>query len=104
MTLANSKDTPKRAEASFKKEERAREGAQAMLEYEAEGRAVREKTARLRALRLAAEAGKKDARVKAAVKQAKDSVKKVADKVTGDAKLKAKGKAARTVGKELEPL
>jgi histidinol dehydrogenase len=104
MTLANSKDTPKRAEASFKKEERAREGAQAMLEYEAEGRAVREKTARLRALRLAAEAGKKDARVKAAVKQAKDSVKKVADKVTGGAKLKAKGKAARTVGKELEPL
>jgi uncharacterized protein YjbJ (UPF0337 family) len=104
MTLANSKDTPKRAEASFKKEERAREGAQAMLEYEAEGRAVREKTARLRALRLAAEAGKKDARVKAAVKQAKDSVKKVADKVTGGAKLKAKGKAARAVGKELEPL
>jgi histidinol dehydrogenase len=104
MTLANSKDTPKRAEASFKKEERAREGAQAMLEYEAEGRAVREKTARLRALRLAAEAGKKDARVKAAVKQAKDSVRKVADKVMGGAKLKANGKAARAVGKELEPL
>jgi uncharacterized protein YjbJ (UPF0337 family) len=38
------------------------------------------------------------------VKQAKDSVKEVADKVTGGAKLKAKGKAARAVGKELEPL
>jgi hypothetical protein len=44
MTLANnSNDTPKQIEARFKKEERAREGAQAMLEYEAEGRAVREK-------------------------------------------------------------
>lgn len=45
-----------RAEASFKKEERAREGAQAMMEYLANNRAVREKTARLRALRLAKEA------------------------------------------------
>jgi hypothetical protein len=46
----------KRAEASFKKEERAQEGAKAMQEYETEGRAVRQKTARLRALRLAKEA------------------------------------------------
>ena len=44
-----------RAEANFKKEERAREGAKAMMEYEAEARATREKTARLRALRLAKE-------------------------------------------------
>jgi uncharacterized protein YjbJ (UPF0337 family) len=100
MTLAISKDTPKRAEARFKKEERAREGAQAMLEYEAEGRAVREKTARLRALRLAAEAGKRDAGVKTAPK-VKDSVKKAAGKVTGRAKLKAKGKVAKAVGTEL---
>jgi hypothetical protein len=43
-----------RAEASFKrKEERAREGAKAAAEYEANIIAVREKTARLRALRLA---------------------------------------------------
>ena len=98
MTLASSKDTPKRIEARFKREERAQEGAQAMLEYVAEGRAVREKTARLRALRLAAEAGKKDAGVKAA---AKGSVKKAADKVAGGAKLKAKGKAAKAVGKVL---
>jgi hypothetical protein len=59
-----------RTEAIFKKEERAREGTQAMLEYEAEKRAVREKTARLRALRLAAEASKEDARDKAAAKKA----------------------------------
>jgi hypothetical protein len=54
---SNSKEAlKKRAEASFKKEERAREGAEAKLEYEAEDRAVGEKTARLRALRLAKEA------------------------------------------------
>lgn len=46
-----------RAEAQFKKkEQQAREGAQARAEYEAEQRAVREKTARLRALRLARDA------------------------------------------------
>jgi len=46
----------KRVEALFKKEERAREGAEAMLEYRADVCAVREKTARLRAVRLAKEA------------------------------------------------
>jgi hypothetical protein len=45
-----------RAEKSFRQEERAREGRQAMAEYEARARAVREKTARLKALRLAKEA------------------------------------------------
>src|SRR5271170_484042 len=99
MTLANnSKDTPKQIEARFKKEERAREGAQAMLEYEAEGRAVREKTARLRTLRLAAEAGK-NAGI-AAAKQAKGSVKKAASRVTRGAKLEAKGKTAKAVGEK----
>ena len=101
MTLASSKDTQKRIDARFKRDERAQDGAQAMLEYLAEGRAVREKTARLRALRLAAEAGKKDARAKAAAKQAKGSVKKAAYKVTGGAKLKAKGKTVKAAGKEL---
>jgi uncharacterized protein YjbJ (UPF0337 family) len=100
MTVAISKDTPKQTVARFKKEERAREGAEAMLEYEAEGRAVREKTARLRTLRLAAEAGKKDAGIEAAVKQAKGSVKKAASKVTRGAKLEAKGKLAKAVGKK----
>jgi hypothetical protein len=44
-----------RVEASFKKEERAREGAKAWTEHEAAARATLEKTARLRALRLAKE-------------------------------------------------
>jgi hypothetical protein len=54
----------RRADASFKKEERARDGAKAMMEYEAEGRAVRAKTERLRALRLAKEAAEQSVLVK----------------------------------------
>ncbi len=45
-----------RAEKSFKQEKRARDGRKAMSEYEAQARATREKTARLKALRLAKEA------------------------------------------------
>jgi hypothetical protein len=45
-----------RAEALFKKQERLKDGEQAMAQYEAERRAMREKTARLRALRLARDA------------------------------------------------
>jgi hypothetical protein len=45
-----------RAERIFKQEEREREGRVAMSDYEAQGRAVRENMARLRALRLAKEA------------------------------------------------
>src|ERR1700730_5711160 len=67
----NSKDVVDRAEASFKKEERAREGAKAMRDYEAEGRAVREKTARLRSLRLAKEAADQAAEPKKASRQSK---------------------------------
>jgi hypothetical protein len=48
-------------DATFKKEERAKDGAAAMLEYEAEVRAIAERTARLRALRLAKEAAEKSA-------------------------------------------
>lgn len=48
-----------RAEANFKKEERAKDGAKAMMEYQANSRMVREKTERLRALRLAKEAADK---------------------------------------------
>ena len=59
--VTNSKEAlKKRADASFKKDERVREGTKAMLDYEAEGRAVREKTARLRALRLDKEAAEKN--------------------------------------------
>lgn len=50
-----------RAEAAFRKEQQAREGANARLEYDAAMRAVQEKTARLRALRLAKEAADQEA-------------------------------------------
>jgi len=51
-----------RAEAAFKKkEERLREGEQAVAEYVADGRGVQEKTARLRALRLTRDAAAKHA-------------------------------------------
>ena len=43
-------------ESEDKKEQRAREGAQAWADYQAEARAVREKTERLKALRLARDA------------------------------------------------
>ena len=62
-TLTSESDaTRARAEASFKKEERAKEGAKAMMEYQANSRAVREKTERLKALRLAKEAADKAAK------------------------------------------
>jgi hypothetical protein len=50
-----------RAEASFKKEERAKDGALAMSEYLAQGRIARERMEQLRALRLAKEAAEKAA-------------------------------------------
>ena len=50
----------KAAEAQFKKEERATEGAKAMTEYKATVDAERAKTERLRALRLAKEAADKN--------------------------------------------
>ena len=55
MTMIDEKQR-KAADAQFKKEERATEGAKAMSEYKAEGEAERAKTARLRALRPAKEA------------------------------------------------
>jgi hypothetical protein len=45
-----------RAEQQFKQQERARDGREAMSEYEAQARAVRQKTERLKALRLAKDA------------------------------------------------
>ena len=49
-----------RAEASFRKEDRAKEGAKARMDYQANARMVREKTERLKALRLAKEAADKE--------------------------------------------
>ena len=45
----------KRANANFRKEERAKDGREGAAAYEAESRAVAAKTVRLRALRLAKE-------------------------------------------------
>jgi len=52
----NSDQARQRAEKRFKQEQRARDGQKAMIEYEVQARATREKTARLKALRLAKEA------------------------------------------------
>ena len=53
----NTEQARARAEGQFKKKEaQAREGEKARAEYEAAQRAVRDKTARLRALRLARDA------------------------------------------------
>ena len=52
----NSDEAHRRAEALFKKERQLREGQQTMPEYQAELRAMQEKTARLQAVRLARDA------------------------------------------------
>ena len=52
----NTDEAHRRAEALFKKEQQSHEAQQAMTEYKAELQAMREKTARLRALRLARDA------------------------------------------------
>ena len=48
----------RRAEALFKKEQQAHEGQEAMAEYRRQQDVIREKTARLRALRLTRDAAK----------------------------------------------
>ena len=52
----NTDEAHRRAEALFKKEQQSHEAQKAMTEYEAELLTMREKTARLRALRLARDA------------------------------------------------
>ena len=52
----NSNEARNRAGAAFKKEQRAKEGEKAASEYEADAIAVRKKTERLKALRLARDA------------------------------------------------
>ena len=54
--MNNSEEARRRADASFKRKElQVREGAKAAADYEAAGRALEKKTARLKALRLARE-------------------------------------------------
>ena len=50
---SNSNQAQQRAERLFKKQERVQDARLAMIEYEAHALAVRERTARLKALRLA---------------------------------------------------
>ena len=58
--MVESEHARNRAEAAFKRKEDARaEGLKAKADYEAGQRAMREKTARLRALRLARDQAKK---------------------------------------------
>jgi hypothetical protein len=65
------------AQKQFAKLQRAEDGKKAMTEYEAEGAAMRAKTARLRALRLA-----RDAEIAAAAPPAEPAKKKKAAKGT----------------------
>jgi hypothetical protein len=66
---ARSNEARTRADASFRKEERAKDSAKAMMEYLDNTRQVRERTERLRALRLAKEAADKKAAEKTADKK-----------------------------------
>ncbi len=96
---ARSNDPKARAEANFKKEERERDGAKAMLEYLASGREIREQMARLRALRLAKEAQEAQIRQSqpAEPQGATGKVRKVAGKSAGTtaAKTAARRKPAK---------
>jgi hypothetical protein len=91
-------DHSKKDTAEFKKAQRAEDGKKAMAEYEAEAIAVRAKTERLRALRLAREATLPPAPVKApaakkkaAAKSGKASGAKLADWLDDQAKSGRKG-------------
>jgi hypothetical protein len=75
-----SSDARVRAESSFKKEERAKDGAKAMMEYIANNQAIRERTERLKALRLAQENVKENA---------KENVKDIAEKAPKKAKSRS---------------
>ena len=67
--MADDTKERKSAEAQFKKEERATEGAKAMAEYKAEREAERAKTERLRGLRLAKQASDRAAKRTAPTKR-----------------------------------
>ena len=58
----NTDEARRRAETLFKKEQQLRESQQAMAEYQAGLRMMSEKTARLRALRLARDAANNNKR------------------------------------------
>lgn len=75
-------DRPKKddAQAQFKKLQRAEDGKKAMAEYEAENLAIRAKTERLKAARLARDAAAAKAPAKAAASPTKKTGKKAKGK------------------------
>ena len=83
-----------KAAAAFKKEERQREGAKAMVEYKAALAAEEKKTERLRALRLAREAA---APAEAEVKPKPRKLK------TNPREVKAKTRTAKTKSPAANP-
>jgi Mg-chelatase subunit ChlI len=92
MASSSSKDAEQRAEIAARKAQKASDGEKAMAQYEADARAVRANTERLRALRLAKEAA--DAAAAASAKPAKSS----------KAASKAAKKPAKESGKKAVPL
>jgi hypothetical protein len=86
-----------RAERAFKRQE---EGAQAMSDYEAEGHAVRARTAHLKAQRLEKEAKEK---VAVAAKKRK-TVPRNAKSIRRPSSEKATAKAAEMAGQEIDRL
>jgi len=79
--MANSRENKLKAEAQFHKTlKKAQEAKQAMSQYEADARAVNEKTAKLRALRLAKEAAETK---EAAEKNTKTKKRAVSTKAAG---------------------
>jgi DNA topoisomerase-1 len=97
--------TKARAEANFKKEERAKDGAKAMMEYLANSREVRERMAKLKALRLAQEQADTDkaATTKAATAKAvttKATTTKAETKKAETKKTGTKSAGAKKAGKK----
>lgn len=92
---SGSDDAGARADAKFnKKQAQERDGAKARLAYEQEGEALRARTEKLRALRLAKEAAEEAAGVKAAPAKgvAKKASKSAAGKPPAAKKKTAKSK------------
>jgi Mg-chelatase subunit ChlI len=92
MASSSTKDAEQRAEIAARKAQKASEGEKAMAQYEADARAVRANTERLRALRLAKESA--EAASAASAKPAKSS----------KATSKAAKKPAKQTGKKAVPL
>lgn len=94
--MASSKEEQVRAEAQFHRAlKKAHDAKQAVSQYEADGRAVAEKTAKLRALRLAKEAS--EAKAAAEAKEQAQNLAAIKKSVT---KKKPVAKKAASLGPE----